>query len=306
MPQNQAANNFATTLSAAITSTSQTTMTLATLSGAPSYPYLLTLTTSGATGPPYNKVEIVQVTGLSSGTTVNIARAQEGTTAQTWGSGDNASNNFTAGGANGLMQATWLPDWQNVMVLPPASTISWNQVSGSGSITTYGGPGGTNNAPLFSSFTLATGTTASSGAWVKCEGPAFNLDASSGNGYGLIGLVQFATLPAAAGDLLIIGLNEGTNTLRLEVSYSNGTQLITSSGSVTSSIPINDTNWHRFMIWVTATTTYLFIDGALAATSVTSPPTDSVNLWQVSCDNGSASTTNVTATLVGLTVVQGW
>ena len=82
-------NNVATTLSAAITTTGQTSISVTSASGMPAPGstdwFYLTLS-DGAVNSPETAWEIVKVTNVS-GTTLTIVRAQDSTTAQTWANG---------------------------------------------------------------------------------------------------------------------------------------------------------------------------------------------------------------------------
>lgn len=96
MTLHSTANNYSSTISSAITATDQLTMTLVTLplsitGSALGFPYWLTIGENSSTG------EIVSVTSLVSGTTVNILRAEQNTTAQTFISGTKVELNETAG-----------------------------------------------------------------------------------------------------------------------------------------------------------------------------------------------------------------
>ena len=82
-------NNVATTLSAAITTTGQTSITVTSATGMPAPGgtdwFYLTLS-DGAVNNPETAWEVVKVTAVS-GTTLTIVRAQDNTTAQTWPNG---------------------------------------------------------------------------------------------------------------------------------------------------------------------------------------------------------------------------
>lgn len=78
--RNFSATSVATTLSSSVTSGSAT-MTLGSLAGLPAYPYTLIL--EQGTG----NMEEVEVTSLSSGTTVNVTRGVDGTPAVSHASG---------------------------------------------------------------------------------------------------------------------------------------------------------------------------------------------------------------------------
>ncbi len=103
------ANNAATTIAGAITNTALT-VNLAPGAGA-LFPspgagqYFLGTFNDAATGL---LTEIVQVTARS-GDTLTIVRAQEGTTAQAWNSGDLFSNLWTAGSAAQMLQQGQVP-----------------------------------------------------------------------------------------------------------------------------------------------------------------------------------------------------
>jgi hypothetical protein len=97
------ADNVSTTLSAAITSTSQTTAALSSSANLP------TLSTNQIIAITFNDAatrtlfEVCYVTGIV-GSTLTIVRGQEGTTARTWSSGDYAYAACTAGALNTFVQ----------------------------------------------------------------------------------------------------------------------------------------------------------------------------------------------------------
>jgi hypothetical protein len=88
------ARNYTSTLDAkslALTmNASVTTMQLNNLTGIPAYPFTMVLE------PDTNSEEIVTVTGLSAGTTVNVTRGQDGTTGVTHDSGAEVRHMITA------------------------------------------------------------------------------------------------------------------------------------------------------------------------------------------------------------------
>ena len=292
MPQYNAADNFQTTLAAAATST-QTTLDLTSITGAPAYPYLLTLTPAGAS-PPYASYEVVEVTSLSSGTTVNVTRGVEGT-AQAWNAGDAASNGLTAAQFGKLIQPGWMPDWQ-----PVAVQSGWWASAGNTGATGSGG-----HAIAASGIQLSSGSTSGSSAqWYVNS--YFNIpgDGSSGNGVGWRAYLQIATLPAAAGDYAGVLFQAGYVGIRVE---STGTYFYNQNAgpaSVACSVGITDTNWHEVFMWQTSTETYLYLDGVLVASQ---PWTQSPSAtgWTAQVANGSASTTNVTMNIWAIDQIQG-
>lgn len=93
------ANNAQTTLSAAITTTGQTTITVADGSVfpnpvSPDY-FTCTLTQAGSTETSWEEVKVT----ARSGNTLTIVRGIEGTTAATWASGDKCEIRWTAAAA---------------------------------------------------------------------------------------------------------------------------------------------------------------------------------------------------------------
>lgn len=299
MPQNQAANNFATTLGAPISSTSATTMTLASSTNEPVFPYLATLLSSGASGPPFAKIEIVQVTGVSSGLVRNIVRAQEGTTAQTWSSGDTVGNDYTAGAANRLMQATWQPDW-GLMVSPLLNPFQQATMAGSGS------GGSASNEPFGG--TVYSGATANSNFNVRLYdivAPPGNLFSQAvGNGIGLLLWLNQVTQPVNSGDVLEVTFGNVT----LEILPSGVLKLFTPTlGATTLTATMNDTNAHVVLVhmrpgglydfWLDGTKTDSIADGTNVTPS--SPP------LVFYAANGSASTTNVKMAVWGFKILQG-
>ena len=277
MPQYNAADNFQTTLAAAATST-QTTLDLTSITGAPAYPYLLTLTPAGGS-PPYASYEVVAVTSLSSGTTVNVTRGVEGT-AQAWSSGDAASNGLTAGQFGLLMQANWPLDssWMVVGALD-ADSVTYTAMSGSGTIgakiPTLGGwinTGTTANSTADVVFGMYDPTPTTS-AW----------DPSVGNGYGWVGQFYTGSPPAGAGDSITIVLADGYNIggTGFQISYSGGllTQLYNNGTLTTSAVQVTANAWHRFALIAKGTQTDVWIDGQLAGT-IAAVPTRG-NAWIV-------------------------
>ena len=317
MPLNQAANNFSTTLAAAALST-DTTLDLTTLTGAPAYPYLLTLTTAGATGPPFSKVEIVLVTGLSSGTTVTVVRAQEGTTAQAWSTNDTAANDLTAGSYGDLLGVTSPPDWARFdtgLVMGNADggalTIRGSGQASWGDYSADFWSGTTSGSSVVAQM-FALGNPGSLGVWWGAK-----------NGVAIVGTLMFAPngLPAASGDVFQVGMGNGSAyplgnqpALVLRVYYDTAlrTALVWSYGSqaqetvVASSVAIADTTvQHSICIWTNGSVVKMWIDGTLAATAAISETAVSAWIAGVYVANGSASTTNVNGMLRGLRMVHG-
>lgn len=307
MPQNQAANDFATTLAAAISTTGATSMTLTSAAAAPSTPFYMTLTSAGASGPPFSKKEIVQVTACNTGTGVcTIVRGQQGTTAQTWSSGDNAANEFTAGDANGLVQANWPLDASWMVVGNPNGDQSNVSTSGSGVVSAGIGDLG---------WWLTSGTTASSTAYRVMGTSASNpttsaWDPSVGNGYAWVGQFYIEGAPAAAGDSIIVSLAD-TNApggIGFEISYSGGlvTNLYNNGTLTSSAVAVTASAWHRFAIIASGSTTSIYIDGTLAGTVSAAPGRG--NSWIVAgvyVANGTAGT-NVKMDLGPSSVMQSF
>lgn len=312
MPQNQAANNFQTTLAAAATS-SQTTLDLASITGAPSYPYLLALTPAGGS-VPFSPYEVVQVTSLSSGTTVNVTRAVEGTAAA-WNSGDTASNDFTAGNFGSLLANNWPFDFRKYLVYNVNDLNATTGKSGSGNAGI-----GVGIADVY------TGTTSASSAYAAVAGGAGTSPSTetspnftAAHGAALVLSLQVAGLPAASGDYAELLLHSASATtvsaggIGLALNYGTGltTNIVynTGSGSTTqaSSVAITDTNYHQVVFWCFNGTWYVYIDGALAATitgtTVGFWSTTNVAVYQVA--NGSSSTTNVRLTCRSAYVFEG-
>lgn len=303
MPQNQAADNFQTTLAAAATS-SQTTLELTTITGAPSYPYLLALSPAGGS-VPYSSFEVVQVTSLASGTTVNVTRGVEGTAAA-WSSGDTATNAFTAGDANGLAQANWPIDFTGSWVVARSMNAGIT-VSGSGSSTP--------SSSWTTQVQLNTGATSSSSAVAQLldtitSGIMFS---DIGNGAAMACRFKIGALPAASGDEVDIGMYDAGN-LQMYLKIAYATSLTTSlynngtAGPGASSVQISDTNAHVFVMYTKGSTTYFYLDGTLIGSvdnGYNSPVGNHAPFW-CRVINGGASTTDVSITVDGPVLVQGW
>lgn len=111
-------NNFATTLAGSITSTA-TTLPLTTVSGLPTlgvgdYTYL-TLETGGLAPT----IEIVKVTAINSGANeVTVVRAQDGTTASSFSSGDKVELRVSAILLNDLSDEASVTDWGDILNKP--------------------------------------------------------------------------------------------------------------------------------------------------------------------------------------------
>ena len=100
MPRLNASNNFSTTLAQNITDT-DTSFDVTDASDAPATPFVMTI----RTGDPANG-EIIEVGSVSSNTFSSVSRGQEGTTAQSWSSGDTIEQLGTAGMYNELDAGT--------------------------------------------------------------------------------------------------------------------------------------------------------------------------------------------------------
>lgn len=296
MPQNQAADNFQTTLAAAATS-SQTTLDLTSIAGAPSYPYLLALTPAGGSAP-FSPYEVVQVTSLSSGTTVNVTRAVQGT-ASSWSSGDTATNAFTAGDANGLWQAGWPPDWTRMARLT-AGRFANVTAAGSGS-------GGASYNEAFGG-TIFSGATAGSNMNYRFQNtttpPAGMLSQATGNGIGLMVWFHQVTQPVNSGDQLQMSIGNIT----LQILPSGVLHLSTpTKGATTLTATVNDTSAHVVLIHLRPGGLYDFwLDGA--KTDSVSDGTDAtltgipISFYAA---NGSSSTTNVEMAIWDYELLQG-
>lgn len=303
MPQNQAADNFQTTLAAAATS-SQTTLDLASIAGAPSYPYLLALTPSGGS-VPFSPYEVVQVTSLSSGTTVNVVRAVQGT-ASAWNSGDTAANAFTAGDANGLMQKNWIPDFSG---MDAYQILTWETASSSGGGVLVGTPNWNGTA-------FETQTTANS--YVGVIGQGMNTvytgvlvgnvpDPSIANGCAVKVLFNIGSLPAAVGDAVLFRLTQSYSLgsgQGVEVAFGGSltTSLYDAGTTSASGVSIADTGLHELFMVFSPSATDIYIDGTKAGSLGAiggSPPF----YFHAYAANGAAGD-NVTVGIAGAWILQ--
>jgi len=294
VPQNQATNNFATTLSTAALS-GDTTLTLTSVTGL-SFPCLLTLTTAGASGPPFAKIEIAQATGISSGTTVNVVRAKQGTTAQAWSIGDTVGNDLTAGDANGLVQAGWIPDLMRLVDTSASAIFLQTSVTGSGAA---------HSTPSALGQLLTTGATSASTCqavienWQPVVSGQFN--AALGSGIAFFGQLYVPQLPATSGDSIIFGFGPQNGAqygqiIGLEIAFgaSLTTSLYVQGVTSASAVSIADNAWHRFFMWMDSTGTYIYIDGVLAgSTATTISFSGTYVIAEARVANGASSTTNV-------------
>lgn len=231
MPQHNAADNFGTTLASAATS-SQTTLNLSTLTGAPTaYPYYLALTSAGSTFP-FSKYEIVNVTSLVSGTTVNVIRGVGVTTAQAWNSGDNVSNNLTSMDFASLLQPNWPADLKAAGF--PLTAKAYG-ASGSDQFTTVTTTAGS------ASVTLASA-----------------IDFSNGQGISILGAGAATALatPSAAPTVTPIG-TAGTTSYSYTIAYIDSLGGVTAASAVgstaTGNATLSATNYNT-VSWAAAPT----------------------------------------------------
>ena len=131
-------NNFATTLAGSITSTA-TTLPLTTVSGLPTlgvgdYTYL-TLETGGLAPT----IEIVKVTAINSGANeVTVVRAQDGTTASSFTSGDKVELRVSAILLNDLSDEASVTLWADVQNKPDPTLTLTGDVTGTVTFTDLG------------------------------------------------------------------------------------------------------------------------------------------------------------------------
>lgn len=201
-------NNYNSTLAAAVTS-SATTLTVASSAGLPTLAsgdtWTLTLSTGGASPT----LEIVYVTAIS-GTTLTVARGQEGTAAVAWASGSACYAGVTAAELAAFAQGT-IPDTggtvTSVAVAPPAGfAVSGSPITSSGTFTWSFAP---QAAGLFLA-TPVTGGSAGPATWRAMAAA----DVNGALGYTPIETIAIASANGISGTVAVSGATQ-TATLAL-------------------------------------------------------------------------------------------
>lgn len=199
-------NNASTVLAEAVSTTSQTTITVASGTGDLLLPspgswqfFSITLTKlSAPNGPPW---EIAYCTGRT-GDVLTVLRGQEGTTATTWDVGDNVQLLLTAGVLTGFSQSSQInPNIQSfttsgTFTVPAGvtqvevTTIGGGGAGGSGNSTLPGGGGGSGGVGV----AIITGLTP--GASIPIVVGSGGAPASAGNTGGNGGTSSFGSGPS--------------------------------------------------------------------------------------------------------------
>lgn len=243
-------NNFSTTLSAAITSTSQTSITIASAGGLSTLTggnyYVLTIDDG-------TNIEVVQVTAVS-GTTLTIVRTYEAingaSTPHTFASGTTIEMRDTAGGIASKLDtatsATANTVLKSISGSWQASTETYAAPGASGNVMTSDGTNWTSAAPAGGGGLTRSVVTASLTAAVDTE-----YIANSGSAY-----VVF-TLPATAAAGKVIGIRGwGAGSWKVTANTGQtiqfGSQVTASGGTITAAsqydciylvCTVSNTNW---------------------------------------------------------------